>query len=211
MLLSKTSARLVLASASPRRSQLLSNLGLDFTVVASQVDETIEPGLSPEQAVIEIARRKAQAVQRKLSLEAKTNPEQETVIVAADTIVVIEGKLLGKPVSAHEAIAMLSSLSGKEHKVYTGLALIVFENGHAQVPLTRSVVSKVRFRKLERAEIKAYVLSGEPMDKAGAYALQGKASVFVQSIEGCYTNIIGLPMPDLVAMLRGVGVKVLGC
>lgn len=212
MLLSKNSPKLILASASPRRSQLLSNLGLEFTVVASQVDEAIAPGLSPGQAVTDLASRKALAVAEKLSIEAKSSPNQEaTVIIAADTIVVNEGNLLGKPVSEEEAMNMLLSLSGKKHEVYTGLALVAFEGGVARAPLTRSVVSKVCFRRLEPAEIKAYVASGEPMDKAGAYAMQGKASAFVQSIEGCYTNIIGLPMPELVTMLRGLGVKVLGC
>jgi len=212
LLLSKTAPRLVLASASPRRSQLLSNLGLQFSVLVSQVDEAIAPELSPSAAVIDLASRKALAVAEKLRLEAKNSLQQGPyVIIAADTIVVNEGKLLGKPVSKEEAINMLSSLSDKVHEVYTGIAVIVLEQGLVKAPVTKSVVSKVRFRRLEPAEIRAYVEGGEPMDKAGAYALQGGASAFVQSVEGCYTNIIGLPMPDLVAMLRDLGVPVLGC
>ncbi|PWT96408.1 MAG: hypothetical protein C5B53_09765 [Candidatus Melainabacteria bacterium] len=210
--MSKTAPRLVLASASPRRSQLLSNLGLQFSVLVSQVDEAIAPELSPSAAVIDLASRKALAVAEKLRLEAKNSLQQGPyVIIAADTIVVNEGKLLGKPVSKEEAINMLSSLSDKVHEVYTGIAVIVLEQGLVKAPVTKSVVSKVRFRRLEPAEIRAYVEGGEPMDKAGAYALQGGASAFVQSVEGCYTNIIGLPMPDLVAMLRDLGVPVLGC
>lgn len=202
----------MLASASPRRSQLLSNLGLQFSVLVSQVDEAIAPELSPSAAVIDLASRKALAVAEKLRLEAKNSLQQGPyVIIAADTIVVNEGKLLGKPVSKEEAINMLSSLSDKVHEVYTGIAVIVLEQGLVKAPVTKSVVSKVRFRRLEPAEIRAYVEGGEPMDKAGAYALQGGASAFVQSVEGCYTNIIGLPMPDLVAMLRDLGVPVLGC
>jgi septum formation protein len=176
------------------------------------VDEELGTELSPCEAVIELANRKASAVAERLSAEAKANKNQEQIIViGADTIVVSDGKLLNKPVSEEDAIAMLSSLSDKAHEVYTGLALILIENGRANTALNRYVVSKVHFRKLDPAEIRAYVASGEPMDKAGAYALQGNAAAFVQSIDGCYTNIIGMPMPDLVAMLRALGVKVLGC
>lgn len=204
----------MLASASPRRVELLNNLGLDFLTIASTVGEDFERALSPSQIVIELALRKAKAVSE--NLQGQRNgvdaaAGERFIIIGADTIVVKDHVVLGKPVSSEEAREMLSFLSGKAHEVYTGVALIPLQIGMAVVqPMTSRVVSQVRFRKLGRLEIDAYVATGEPMDKAGAYALQGTGAALVESVQGCYTNIIGLPIPELVSMLRKLGVIVLG-
>jgi septum formation protein len=205
---------LVLASASPRRVELLNKLDLEFIVVPSDVEEDFDSRLSPSQVVVELAKRKAEAVANSLKTEAKAKASFENggpvVVIGADTIVVSQGHILGKPASEMEAMEMLSLLSGQVHEVYTGIALVGFESGRTKESLTSFVISKVRFRQISAAEIKAYVATGEPMDKAGGYALQGTGAALIESVDGCYTNIIGLPIPALVSMLRQLGVKVLG-
>lgn len=192
--------RFVLASASPRRRDLLAALGVEFEVRAGSVDETTAL-LDPGQVVLHLSLLKAQAVAAEL-----TSDGRRQLVLGADTIVVLAGKILGKPASSAEAIAMLTSLSGQEHQVFTGITLL---DSQGQ---TESVfcVSRVFFRALASAEIRYYVSTGEPMDKAGAYALQGIASAFVERIDGCYTNIIGLPMPSTISLLRRHGLEVLG-
>lgn len=199
---------LVLASISPRRHELLKFLGLQFKVIPSAIEEFVDANLSPEELVIELASRKAQAVQTKL-LGEETNCE-ETIVIGADTIVVCDGTILNKPSSKEESLAMLSCLSGKTHQVYTGVTVLAFTGTGTAKKESFCEVSKVRFRPLHFFEIEAYVETGEPMDKAGSYALQGTGAAFVESIEGCYTNIIGLPLPKLVLLLRGMGMGVLG-
>ncbi len=202
---------LVLASISPRRRELLNFLGLQFRIMPSSIEEFVDANLSPEELVIALASAKAQAVQAKLLEEAPLANGQETIVIGADTIVVCDGTVLNKPSSKKEAIEMLSYLSGKTHHVYTGVSVLAFEQpGLSTRKASFSDVSKVRFRELSHFEIEAYVDTGEPMDKAGAYALQGVGCALVESIEGCYTNVIGLPIPKLVLLLRGMGIEVLG-
>jgi septum formation protein len=129
------------------------------------------------------------------------------LVLGADTVVVIDGRVIGKPGSRKQAIEMLSRLSGRCHEVFTGVALV---ESSGSVPSTGYEVSRVYMRPIHAREMEAYVDTGEPMDKAGAYALQGIASAFVERIEGCFTNIIGLPVPLVVRLLRGAGVPVLG-
>jgi septum formation protein len=206
--------RIILASQSPRRKQFLDDLGLQYEVLPSHIDEGI-PNISaertsPAQMATELARRKAFAVGEKLR-QSDNSEVDELIIIAADTIVVLDDKLYGKPNSAAQARVSLQSLCGKTHQVCTGIALLVYNltQGTMQC-LTESEVSLVSFRKYNDAEIDAYIDTGEPFDKAGAYALQGVGSCLVSKIDGCYTNVIGLPMPKLVKMLREVGIRVFG-
>jgi septum formation protein len=194
-------ADLILASASPRRVELLRNLGLSFRVLPSAVEENFADHLSPEQVVIELAERKARAVQQALEPgQSKTNP----YIIAADTIVVLGDEILGKPADKNDAAAMLSRLSGRCHQVFTGVCVLHGEQSDAQAER-----SNVVFRSLSPAEIACYVATEEPMDKAGAYAVQGIGAFMIERIEGCITNIIGLPVVRTLKMLRAAGLSVM--
>ncbi len=179
--------RAVLASASPRRRELLSMLGLEFDVCPSAAEEKTQPGLSLEETVMYLAREKGRGLQG--------NP-----VISADTIVVIDGKILGKPKSEEEAFTMLRTLSGRTHEVFTGICV----NDDCRVE--RSLVT---FAELTDEEIRAYIATGEPMDKAGAYGAQGKGAVFVEKIEGDFFNVMGLPVHRLYEMLKEQGVKLI--
>lgn len=189
---------LILASASPRRKELLQRMGLEFTVRLAQHDETMDLRKDPAQEVQRVSFLKAEAV-RPLC-------QPEDVIIAADTVVVCDGRLMGKPASREEAVSMLSYLSGREHQVITGLS--VMQGSRTQ---TVSVTTSLRFRPLSGEEIYAYVDTGEPMDKAGAYGIQGMGSMFVEGLYGDYYNVMGLPVCTLATILRSFGVKLLGC
>ena len=189
---------LILASASPRRKELLQRMGLEFTVCLAQHDETMDPQKDPAQEVQRVSLLKAEAV--------RALCRKEDVIIAADTVVVCEGLVMGKPASQEEAVSMLSRLSGREHQVITGLSVLQGERVE-----TVSVTTTLRFRSLCEEEIRAYVATGEPMDKAGAYGIQGKASVFVEGLYGDYYNVMGLPVCTLTTILRSFGIKLLGC
>ena len=182
--------KLILASASPRREQLLKQIGLDFEVMPSNFDEsrvcTSNPTESAQQAAIE----KAKAVAKKLS---------EGIVIGADTIVVYAGEVMGKPKDQSDAVRMLKQLSGKKHEVITGVALV---NARDNREYVWSEATLVWFKKLSDMEIKKYVESGQPMDKAGAYGIQGRAAAFVEKIDGCYFNVVGLPLASLVAKLK---------
>ena len=182
--------KLILASASPRRYDLLRLLGLSFDVVPSHVSEALDRSIPPADYVREISGRKARAV------AARFNGE---IVIGADTVVVLDGDILEKPAGEDEAIRMLSRLSGKTHRVYTGLTLI--DSGCGRT-LRDVAVTDVVMRTLTPEEIKLYVQSGEPMDKAGAYAVQGRAAAFVQSISGCFYNVVGLPISLFCSLLE---------
>ncbi len=189
---------IILASKSPRRQELLKLLGLEFTVHTADIDEHMDPSLPPEQEVARVSAEKARAVAK--------NCAEEDIIISADTIVVIDGQILGKPKSEADAIRMLNLLSGRRHEVMTGLT--VLSGGQSQ---TRVVRTGIEFRRLTDREIDAYVATGEPMDKAGAYGIQGRASIFVSHLDGDYFCVMGLPVCTLTQMLRERGVTVLGC
>jgi len=195
--------QIVLASGSPRRLELLNNLGLKFSVQPSKFEEPLPNGQEPEQFVQSLAAEKAEAVLRSL------DQSKELIVLGADTMVALDNELIGKPADAAEAEAILSRLSGKAHCVFTGVAVLHWKDGKKR---TFKFVEKslVTFRKLSASEIHAYSLTKEPLDKAGAYALQGVASAFVEKVEGCYTNIIGLPIPKVVSILRQIGINILG-
>jgi septum formation protein len=184
---------LLLASRSPRRAELLRTLGVAFRVVDVEVDETPGPDESPAGYVGRLARDKARA-----GRGAGSAP-----VLAADTTVVIDGAILGKPVDAAEASAMLERLAGRVHEVFTGVAVI-----DARGVLHETVVrTAVRFRPLATGEIAAYANSGEPLDKAGAYGIQGLGGALVAGIDGSYSNVVGLPLAETLALLDAAGVQ----
>ena len=187
---------IILASKSPRRRQLLSMMGLDFTVQTADIDETMDPSQTPAHEVAAVSARKAAKI-------AAMHPDD--VIVSADTIVVIDGKILGKPKDEQDAARMLRLLSGRTHTVYTGLT--VHADGESK---TQVVGTDVTFRELTDAEIAAYIKTKEPMDKAGAYGIQGYGSMFVSHLDGDYFCVMGLPVCTLAGMLRSAGVEILG-
>lgn len=181
---------LVLASGSPRRASLLASLGLQFRVVVPDVDESRFPDEEPDHYVERVARLKAAVVD-----------EDGVVTIAADTTVVHESKVLGKPVHPGEARSMLTRLSGDTHAVYTGVA--VASGGEVSSVVERSLV---RMTEMTDDEIDSYIATGEPIDKAGSYALQGLGAMFVESVEGSPSNVIGLPLHATVRLLRAHGV-----
>ncbi len=182
-------SRLVLASASPRRRELLSALGVAFEVRPARADETLPPGVALGEGLQAIALRKARAA-----------GADGRAVLAADTAVAVDGRVFGKPAGRAEARAMLSTLSGREHRVVTGVALVT-PAGHQ----TLAVETRVRFRHLAPAEIGWYANTDEPYDKAGAYAIQGRGAFLVAGIEGSYTNVVGLPMSETVDLLAAEG------
>lgn len=187
------SGRLILASASPRRIELLKLMGLDFEVVPSGVDETFRPGESPREHVLRLAEEKALAV-------ARLRPR--AWVLGADTIVIVDGEVLGKPGSVAEAREMLTKLSGRQHEVLTGFSIARQE----KTVLIREVVeSSVIFREISGDELAWYSGSEEPYDKAGAYAVQGMGAFFIREIRGSYTNVMGLPLCELVDALKRAG------
>lgn len=190
-----SSARVVLASASPRRAMLLGQLGVAPAIRPADIDETIPPGAEPAAAVRELAAAKARAI-----VEAGLAADADLVI-AADTVVVRDGAILGKPEDAADARAMLATIAGRSHEVYTGFTLLA----PGKPPHVEAVRSVVTMAPLSPEAIARYVETGEPLDKAGSYAIQGLGSAFVTRVEGCYTNIVGLPLPAVVAAAEGLG------
>ena len=184
---------IILASASPRRRELLERMGLRFTVRTADHDETMDLSADPEAEVRRVSLLKARAVEQ---LCAK-----EDLIIAADTIVVCQGRILGKPADEAEAYEMLRLLSGREHRVITGLC--VLKDG---ISYCHSEVTHLSFVELTDQQIRAYIATGEPMDKAGAYGIQGKASIFVPGIRGDYYNVMGLPVCALAQILEKCGI-----
>ena len=181
--------QLILASASPRRQELLKLFGIPFTVRVADIDETMDPQLPPYDEVARVSRAKAMAVPR----------EESDVVIAADTIVVCEGKVLGKPRDEADAKAMLSLLSGRDHQVMTGCTVL---RGDAFETFTE--VTDIHFRGLSEKEIENYVATGEPMDKAGSYGIQGGAALFCQRMVGDYYNVMGLPVCALGDKLKTI-------
>jgi len=185
-----------LASASPRRHELLQQLGVRFAVRVTNVAETLQRDETAQQFVQRLALEKANAVWQSLS------PAQRRPVIGADTVVTIDGHILGKPATAQQAMDMLGMLSGRTHKVLTGVALV------SQQHSVCVNVSQVKFRVLDKAEVQAYWLTGEPADKAGAYAIQGYAAAFIEHLSGSYSGVMGLPLYETSNLLRQHGVPI---
>lgn len=186
----------ILASGSPRRRELLEMLGVpDLTIRPATGPERATPGAGPEQTVRELSLHKAQEVAQTCA--------PEDIIIAADTIVYLDGAILGKPKDHDDAVRMLTALSGREHIVYTGVA--VLRGGELRQAAEQTAV---RFRTLMPAEIERYIATGEPMDKAGAYGIQGKCAIFVDKIDGDYNNVVGLPVAAIYRELKKLGIDI---
>ncbi|MGA2525720.1 MAG: Maf family protein [Smithellaceae bacterium] len=185
-----STATFILASASPRRQELLRSVGLKFKTIPGHVNEDYIKGESPQQHVRRLAQEKAQLIARKYP---------RTWVLGADTIVVIDGLILGKPKNKTQAKEMLKKLSGREHKVFTGFTVmqVASKISHSDV-----VQSAVKFKKISAAELDWYIACAEPYDKAGGYAVQGKGAYFIKSIRGSYTNVIGLPLCEVLETLK---------
>jgi len=191
------SLNLVLASASPRRRQLLASLGLECEVAPTDIDETPHPGEAPADYARRLAREKAAAA-------AACHPP-ERLLLAADTVVALGEEILGKPTDASDAARMLRRLSGRAHEVHTAVAA-----RRGDTTALRLATTEVTFRSLRDVEIDTYVSTGEPLDKAGAYGIQGVAAVFVTRLSGSYSAVVGLPLCETAELLREFGVEILG-
>ncbi len=186
--------RFVLASSSPRRRELLASIGVEFDVVPSHIPEERQAGEAPEEYVARLSREKAHAI-------AEQHPSRW--VIAADTTVLLGDQLLEKPLDEHDAARMLSLIAGRTHTVYTGVTV---QNVDRKYHDTRVAESEVRMLPLPPEDVEWYVRTGEPMDKAGAYAVQGIGAMFIDSIHGSYTNVVGLPLAMLFQMLRKAGI-----
>lgn len=187
---------IILASASPRRKELLEKIGLNFEIEPGGCEEVADTGLEAHELALKLSREKAEVIARK---------HPNAIVIAADTVVLLGDKILGKPHSQAEAGKMLRSLSGKSHNVITSFTIIDTDKKKI---LSKSVETKVYIRKLNPKEIDAYIKSGEPLDKAGAYAIQGLGSLIVEKIEGDYFNVVGLPLGSLAEALKKFGIDV---
>lgn len=185
--------QIVLASGSPRRKELVARLGLDFAICPSQIDEAQVEKTRPKELVTKLARLKAEEVANR----------KAGVIIAADTVVSLQQQILEKPATEKEAYSMLKKLSGKEHQVTTGVTVI---SGSEEI--TEHQQTTVQFRAIDDQEINQYIATGEPMDKAGAYGIQSKGAVFVTGINGCFYNVMGMPLAWLVKTLKELGIKI---
>ncbi len=187
--------KIILATNSPRRKELAKQMGLDFEVIPSNYEEDMTMKLSPKELAKTLAYGKAKDVAKR----------HDGIIIGADTFVVFKGKKIGKPKSEQEAFKMLKSFSGKSHKVYTGIAIINKKTGKE---ITDCEITTIKFRKMSDEEIKKYIKTGEPMDKAGAYAIQGLGSIFIEKINGCYHNIAGFPIHLTYKNLKKLGINI---
>jgi septum formation protein len=192
---------LILASGSPRRRDLLSRLNVPFATVPAEIAERAHPGEAPRELAERLARAKAEAV------VAQIGRTPRRVVLGSDTIVVIGAEVLGKPRDPEHAVALLCKLTGRTHLVMTGIAVVESDTGRTR---SRVVESQVTLRKADEAELRDYVATGESLDKAGAYALQGAGRRFIAGVEGSETNVIGLPLEETLAMLKEAGVEIPG-
>ena len=188
--------KIILASTSPRRHGLAQEMGLEFEIVPSNYEEDMTMNLSSEELAKTLAYGKAKEVAVRI---------KEGVVLGVDTFVVFEGKKLGKPKSKEDAFQMLKSFSGKFQEVYSGVALIDCETGKE---IKDVEITKVKFREMEDLEIESYIKTGEPMDKAGAYGIQGLSSIFIEKVDGCYTNVVGFPVHNIYKNLKKIGVNI---
>lgn len=189
--------KIILASSSPRRKELLESIGLKFSVKPSNIPETMNPRLGPRAQAEQLSRQKARAVGGRV---------KNSIIIAADSLIVFNKEIIGKPTSVQHAKRILKKFSGQTHTVITGFTILDTEKGKS---MTKSVETKVTMRKVSQKEIEAYVKKEHVLDKAGAYAIQGVASIFFEKVDGDFFNVVGLPVQSLFQELKKFGVKVL--
>ena len=186
--------QLILGSQSPRRKELLGLFHIPFVIKIADIDEAMDPALSPAEEVARVSRAKAEAIPR----------GDDDVVIAADTIVVLENEVLGKPKDEADAVRMLTALSGRDHQVMTGVTVL-----RGNTVLTHTEITDIHFRPLSQKEIATYVATGEPMDKAGSYGIQGGAALFAEKMHGDYYNVMGLPVCRLWQMLRAIAPEIM--
>ena len=185
--------KIILASGSPRRKELLEKIGLKFEVIPSNYEERLPDDIFTYEKIENLALNKAKEVANRI--------HEDAIIISADTVVVLDGKILGKPHSKEQAREMISALSGKTHEVITSIAMI---NTKTNKTLIKSTSTKVTFRPVESKEIEEYINTDEPYDKAGAYAAQGLAAIFIEKIEGCFNNVVGISVFEVNRMLKEI-------
>lgn len=195
--------KIILGSASPRRRELLSQIGVSFEVRTSGREEIYHSAI-PEEIVRELALMKAENVAGDLTDEQNEAPK-DTIVIGADTIVVLDGKILGKPVDEKDAADMIGALQGRSHEVYTGVAILDYDAQGEKNVSVHAVGTKVYVNPIDEAEISAYIDTGEPMDKAGAYGIQGRFAAYIDRIEGDYYNVVGLPVSYVYQALKRIG------
>lgn len=196
--------KIILASASPRRRELLAQIGFEFTVMPSDVEEN-PASTMPQDIVIELSKEKARDVWERITRSSRSDRESvpaDLLVLSADTVVAIDGEILGKPKDEEDAVRMLELLSGKEHQVYTGVTMIWLDEEEKRREYSFYVCTGVVMYRMSRAEILRYVHSGEPMDKAGAYGVQGRAAAYIKSLRGEYSNVVGLPVGRLYQEMK---------
>lgn len=192
--------KLILASASPRRKELLEQVGAEFEIIPSKGEEIITSS-RPEEVVVELSVQKAEEVACRIQ-------EKDVIILGADTVVVFDGQILGKPKDEAEAERILSMLSGNTHSVYTGVTLIVMQDGKSERHSFYEE-TKVTMYSMTKQQILSYIRTGEPMDKAGAYGIQGKGALYIEKIHGDYNNVVGLPVAKIFQRMRKSGIEIL--
>lgn len=202
--------QIILASASPRRRELLEQIGLEFEICPAKGEEVIHH-TEPEDVVIELSEQKAKEVAAMIGAYGEKHAElmtpQEILVIGADTIVACDGKILGKPKDEADACRMLSLLSGRRHSVYTGVAFVLLDASGKAGMYSFFEKTDVFMKELSEKEIRRYAATGEPLDKAGAYGIQGKGAAFVERIEGDYNNVVGLPLARVYKELLGLGME----
>ncbi|HIY64038.1 MAG TPA: septum formation inhibitor Maf [Candidatus Mediterraneibacter stercoripullorum] len=201
--------KIILASASPRRRELLAQIDVEFEVRVSDKEE-IYHSCKPEEIVKELALMKAENVAADLAEETRAAGEgngelRNVVVIGADTVVVLDGQILGKPKDEEDAADMLSRLQGRAHEVYTGTAILDYDEEGRRSVVNQAVRTEVHVHAMEEAEIRRYIATGEPMDKAGAYGIQGRFAAFIDQIEGNYYNVVGLPVSSMYQELKKAG------
>lgn len=203
--------QIILASASPRRKELLEQIGLQFDICPAKGEEIITKTI-PHEVVQELASQKAKEVASMVKLYEDTHEElmtpQDIMVIGADTIVAYENEILGKPKDEEDAFRMLSMLSGNTHSVYTGVSIVLLAASGKVGEITFYEKTDVRMREMNEAEIRRYIGTGEPMDKAGAYGIQGKCAIYIDKIDGDYNNVVGLPIAAIYRELKNLGIDI---
>ena len=204
-------SQIILASQSPRRKELLEQIGLEFEICPAKGEEIITKTI-PEEVVMELSKQKAEEVAAMVSSYSETHREITTpsdiLVIGADTVVAYDGKILGKPKDEVDAKAMLTMLSGNTHSVFTGVTLVLIDKSGRAGELVFYEKTDVKMHEMTEAEIDRYIATGEPMDKAGSYGIQGKCAIYIEKVDGDYNNVVGLPITRIYQELKKIGIDI---